>query len=130
MKIVNAPRGPVQSEKDSFEVFYIDYGNQEVVTYSQLRPIEPSVAAAPGLAQLCTLAYIKVPEVEEDFGQEAAEYLSDLLLGSKEFRAKIEDKDASGGKVKGQGTGTVLSVTLVAVDGEISVNAAMLKVRQ
>lgn len=94
-----------------------------------MRPVDPSVSAAPGLAQLCSLAYIKVPNLEEDFGQEAAEYLSEATLNSgKEFRAKVEDKDTSGGKVKGQGTGTVLGVTLVAVDAEISINAAMLQV--
>jgi len=112
-----------------FEVFYIDYGNQEEVPYSQLRPLDSSVSAAPGLAQLCSLAYVKVPNLEEDFGQEAAEYLSELTLNSgKEFRAKVEEKDTSGGKAKGQGTGTVLAVTLVAVDSEISVNAAILQV--
>ncbi|XP_057728758.1 ribonuclease TUDOR 1-like [Arachis stenosperma] len=126
--VVNTPRGPVESPKDKFEVFYIDYGNQEEVTFSQLRPLDPSVSSAPGLAQLCSLAYIKVPNLEEDFGQEAAEYLSELTLSSgKEFRAKVEDKDISGGKTKGQGTGSVLAVTLVAVDAEISVNAAMLE---
>ncbi|XP_061369869.1 ribonuclease TUDOR 1 [Gastrolobium bilobum] len=126
--IVNGPRGPVESPEDRFEVFYIDYGNQEEVPYSQLRPLDPSVSAAPGLAQLCCLAHMKVPNLEEDFGQEAAEYLSELTLNSgKEFRAKVEEKDTSGGKVKGQGTGTVLAVTLVAVDSEISVNAAMLQ---
>ena len=112
-----------------FEVFYIDYGNQEVVPYSQLRPIDPSVSAAPGIAQLCSLAYVKVPNLEEDFGEEAAEYLSELTLNSgKEFRAKVEERDTSGGKAKGQGTGPVLAVTLVAVDSDISVNAAMLQV--
>ncbi|KAE9608620.1 putative micrococcal nuclease [Lupinus albus] len=126
--IVNTPRGPVESPKDKFEVFYIDYGNQEEVAYSQLRPLDPSVSAAPGLAQLCSLAYIKLPNLEEDFGQEAAEYLSDLTLNSgKEFKAMVEDKDTSGGKVKGQGTGTVFAVTLVAADSEISINALMLQ---
>ncbi|KAJ1417803.1 Tudor domain, partial [Sesbania bispinosa] len=127
--VVNTPRGPVESSKDMFEVFYIDYGNQEEVPFSQLRPLDPSVsAAAPGLAQLCSLAYMKIPNLEEDFGQEAAEYLSELTLNSgKEFRAKVEERDTSGGKVKGQGTGTILSVTLVAVDDEVSVNAAMLQ---
>ncbi|KAG5029883.1 hypothetical protein JHK87_013397 [Glycine soja] len=126
--VVNGPRGPVESPNDMFEVFYIDYGNQEEVPYSQLRPIDPSVSAAPGIAQLCSLAYVKVPNLEEDFGQEAAEYLSELTLNSgKEFRAKVEERDTSGGKAKGQGTGTVLAVTLVAVDSEISVNAAMLQ---
>lgn len=119
----------MESPKDKFEVFYIDYGNQEVVPYSQLRPIDSSVSSAPGLAQLCSLAYMKVPALEEDFGQEAAEFLSEHTLNSsKEFRAKVEERDTSGGKVKGQGTGPTLVVTLVAVDAEISINAAMLQV--
>lgn len=110
-------------------MFYIDYGNQEIIPYSQLRPLDSSVSSAPGLAQLCTLAYIKVPSLEEDFGHEAAECFSDMTLNSsKELRAVIEDKDTSGGKVKGQGTGTVLIVTLIDVESESSINAAMLKV--
>nr|CAN83456.1 hypothetical protein VITISV_034601 [Vitis vinifera] len=126
--IVNAPRGAVESPKDKFEVFYIDYGNQEIIPYSQLRPLDPSVSSAPGLAQLCSLAYIKVPSLDEDFGQEAAEHFSDMTLNSsKELRAVIEDKDTSGGKVKGQGTGIVLIVTLIDVEAESSINAAMLK---
>ncbi|CAN7023243.1 hypothetical protein IGI04_023737 [Brassica rapa subsp. trilocularis] len=126
--IVNAPRGAVQSPDDKFEVFYIDYGNQETVPYSAVRPIEPSVSLAPGLAQLCRLAYIKVPSLEDDFGPEAGDYLHTVTLGSgKEFKAVVEERDTSGGKVKGQGTGTELAVTLIAVDDEISVNAAMLQ---
>ncbi|RWR73163.1 nuclease domain-containing protein 1 [Cinnamomum micranthum f. kanehirae] len=128
MKIVNAPRGAVESPKDKFEVFYIDYGNQETVPYSRLRPLDPSVSSAPGLAQLCSLAYIKVPSLEEDFGQEAAEYLSECTLNSsRELRAMVEEKDTSGGKVKGQGTGTVLVITLVDVEAGSSINAAMLQ---
>ncbi|KAF2577386.1 hypothetical protein F2Q68_00000205 [Brassica cretica] len=126
--IVSAPRAAVESPDEKFEVFYIDYGNQEVVPYSAIRPVDPSVSSAPGLAQLCRLAYIKVPSLEEDFGPEAGEYLHTITLGSgKEFKAVIEERDASGGKVKGQGTGTELVVTLIAVDDEVSVNAAMLQ---
>lgn len=129
MKIVNTPRGAVASPADEFEVFYIDYGNQEVVPYSRLRNIDPSVSSAPGLALLCSLAYIKVPSLEEDFGQEAAEYLSEHSLNSStEFKVMIEDKDTSAGKVKGQGTGTILYVTLVAVNDVTSINAHMLEV--
>ncbi|XP_073013136.1 ribonuclease TUDOR 1-like [Typha latifolia] len=126
--VVNGPRGAVESAKDNFEVFYIDYGNKETVPYSRLRPLDSSVSSAPGLAQLCSLAYIKVPDLEDDFGQEAAEYFSECTLNSsKEFRAMIEDRDTSGGKVRGQGTGTVLIVTLVDVEAETSINAAMLQ---
>lgn len=112
-------------------MFYIDYGNQESLPYSRLRPpLDPSLSATPGLAQLCSLAYIKVPDLEDDFGHEAAEYLSQCTLNnSKEFRAMIEERDISGGKAKGQGSGTVLMVTLVDVEGEFSINAAMLQVR-
>ncbi|CAF1880639.1 unnamed protein product [Brassica oleracea] len=126
--IVSAPREAIQSPDEKLEVFYIDYGNQELVPYSAIRPIDPSVSSAPGLAQLCRLAYIKVPSLEEDFGPEAGEYLHTVTLGSgKEFKAVIEERDTSGGKVKGQGTGTELAVTLIAADEEISVNAAMLQ---
>ncbi|PKI71224.1 hypothetical protein CRG98_008399 [Punica granatum] len=127
--IVNAPRGAVGSAQDKFEVFYIDYGNQETVAYSQLRPLDPSVSSGPALAQLCNLAYVKVPSLEEDFGQEAAEYLSEHTLNSsKEFVATVEERDSSGGKSKGQGTGMVSIVTLKASDSEESINAAMLEV--
>lgn len=126
--VVSGPRGLVQSTKDKFEVFYIDYGNQEVVTYNQLRPLDASVSSAPGLAQLCQLAYLKVPTLEDDYGQEAAMHLSESTLsGPKEFRAVIEERDTSGGKVKGQGTGNVLLVTLIDPESDISINASMLQ---
>ncbi|GFZ07903.1 TUDOR-SN protein 1 [Actinidia rufa] len=126
--IVNSPRGAFESPKDKFEVFYIDYGNQEEIPCSQLRPTDPSVSSTPGLAQLCSLAYIKVPSLEENYGQEAAACLSEYTLnGPKEFRAVIEERDASGGKAKGQGTGTILIVTLIDAESESSINAAMLK---
>ncbi|KAM7480234.1 hypothetical protein LguiA_028447 [Lonicera macranthoides] len=128
--IVNAPRVAVESPKDKFEGFYIDYGNQKVVAYSQLRPLEPSASSVPGLAHLCSLAYVKVPSLEEDYGQEAAVGLSKHTLnGPKEFRAVIEERDSSGGKVKGQGTRTILMVTLVDAETDTSINATMLQVQ-
>ena len=62
-----------------------------------------------GLTLLFTLAYLKIPQLEEDYGQEAAEYLSSLI-GERVFTAKVVEKDTSSGKVKGQGTSTKMSV--------------------
>lgn len=126
---MNRPREAVQSLKDEFEVFYVDFGNQEKVPYSRLRPLDPSLSSAPGLAQLCSLAYIKVPSLEEEFGEEAAEYLSECTLNnSKELRVQVEERDSTGGKVRGQGSGTILAVTLVDVEAGSSINVAMLQV--
>lgn len=126
---MNGPREAVQSLKDEFEVFYVDFGNQEKVPYSRLRPLDPSLSSAPGLAQLCSLAYIKVPSLEEEFGEEAAEYLSECTLNnSKELRVQVEERDSTGGKVRGQGSGTILAVTLVDVEAGSSINVAMLQV--
>ncbi|XP_073036782.1 ribonuclease TUDOR 1-like [Primulina eburnea] len=126
--IVNTPRGAVESANDKFEVFYIDYGNQETVPFSHLRPLDSSISSAPGLAQLCSLAFVKVPSLEDDYGQEAAVRLSEHLLSApKEFRALIEERDTSGGKVKGQGTGTIFMVTLIDTEADISINAIMLQ---
>ncbi|XP_051115668.1 ribonuclease TUDOR 2-like [Andrographis paniculata] len=127
--VVHTPRGgTVESAEDTFGVFYIDYGNQEIVPYGRLRPLDPSVSSGPGLAQLCSLAFIKVPGLVDEYGQDAAYRLSDLVLSSpKEFKVVIEEKDTSAGKVKGQGTGPILSVTLFDLESDISINAIMLQ---
>lgn len=126
---MNARGGAIESLEDKFEVFYIDYGNQEVLAHSQLRPLDSSMSSSPGLAQLCSLAYVTVPRLEEDYGKEAAFCLCNHLVNEqKEFKAIIEDKDTSGGKGIGQGTGTVHMVTLVDTEAKLSINAVMLKV--
>ena len=83
--------------------------------------------ATPGLALLFSLAYVRIPELEDDYGQEAAEYLSSLI-GERVFMAKVIEKDTSGGKVKGQGTGTKLSVILYEAEPTESINILMLEV--
>lgn len=62
-----APAEP-PTRTSEITVFYIDYGNQETLPFSRLRPMDqPSLLALPkgkpegaGLAQLCRLAHVKV----------------------------------------------------------------------
>eukprot|EP00246_Nothoceros_aenigmaticus_P000016 TRINITY_DN10013_c0_g1_i1.p1 TRINITY_DN10013_c0_g1~~TRINITY_DN10013_c0_g1_i1.p1 ORF type:complete len:994 (+),score=218.35 TRINITY_DN10013_c0_g1_i1:98-3079(+) len=124
--IVNVPRENPTAPKAEYEVFYIDFGNQETVPFSKLRPLDGSVSTATGLAQLCSLAWIKVPELDENFGVDAAEYLCNTIC-NKTFTAIVEDKDTTGGKVKGQGTGSRLIVTLKSSDTNSSINADLLE---
>lgn len=129
MQIVNAPRQTgAPTAKSEYEVFYIDYGNQETVPLSRLRPMDPAVSSpAQGLAMFCSLAHIRVPELEEDCGEEAAEFLSDCVA-NKPLLMKVEDKDTSGGKVKGKGTGPRSIVTLIDPESSRTIQSLMLEV--
>lgn len=108
---------PPVTPQSLFEVFYLDYGNQEKVPLEKLRRIPPHLATSPDpQALLCQLALVQVPSLEEDFGLEAAHFLAEATLG-RCFLARVEEREVSplGGKVKGQGTGPLLKVTLVEV---------------
>ncbi|CAI5530516.1 unnamed protein product [Closterium sp. Naga37s-1] len=135
--VVTAPADPTPARTSEYTVFYIDYGNQETLPYARLRPLDnPTVSPSSfprgksdglGLAQLCRLAHVKVPGLEEDFGQEAAEEVQGLT-GGKTLLARVEERDASAGtKVKGQGSGVCWVVTLVDSETSTSVNASLLQ---
>ena len=128
LQILSEHQGPTERE---FEVFYIDYGSQEIFAYSCLRPApaNQSTSLIPPLAKLFRLAFITVPNLTDDLGEQAARYLSMVLLDNeKEFKATVEERGNVGARQEGQGTGEVLVVTLLDEDAESSVNAAMLEV--
>jgi len=137
VQVVAIPAEPTPQKTSEYTVFYVDYGNQEVVPFSSLRPLEaaggalpvvPARGDCPGLAQLCQLAHVKVPLLEEDFGVEAAQKLQELSVG-RPLLLRLEQRDASAGRAKGQNTGTCWLVTLVDKEATLSVNAAMLQVQ-
>eukprot|EP00959_Pyramimonas_sp_CCMP1952_P196387 4106161-Pyramimonas_sp.AAC.1 len=87
--------------KGTVEVFFLDFGNREEVSTSCVATLELapqlSLQAQPALAEEVLLAGLKVPKLEEDFGYEAAEMLSDLVMGQTlavrvEMREKSETK--------------------------------------
>jgi staphylococcal nuclease domain-containing protein 1 len=68
-------------ENDQFLVYYIDYGNSEIVAKNQLRALPAGCALTdlPAQAQEATLAYIKCPTLGEEHGPEAADFLKHLV---------------------------------------------------
>jgi len=78
--VVERPKG------NQVTVLYVDYGNSEVVNVSGLKAIDKKFTSLPFQAKECFLAYLKVPDAEnDDFGREAAEFFRDLVWEKSMF---------------------------------------------
>ncbi|KAI9299095.1 hypothetical protein K502DRAFT_298660 [Neoconidiobolus thromboides FSU 785] len=71
------------------EVLYIDYGNSELVPLSNLRPIPDKFTKLKSQAIEAKLAYLKVPTLDKDYGNEALNVFRELVEG-KQLNATIE----------------------------------------
>lgn len=79
-------------EGGKYKVLYVDYGNSETLPASRIRPLSEQFAKLKHQAFRAHLAYIKPPTLNQDYGQEAAELLRDLVDG-KTLMAQDEYKD-------------------------------------
>jgi len=80
-----------------FEVFFIDYGNSDVVGADRLKPLDPTLGATTIAAQAleCRLAYLTVGSTDDNAeGQEAAIVLGQYGWG-KLALARVEDRQSS-----------------------------------
>jgi len=68
-------------DADQVNVFYIDYGNSEVIPTSRIRPLPSGLPEVEPQAKEAALAYIYPPTLTEEYGPEAAEFLKDLVWG-------------------------------------------------
>mmetsp|Transcript_31827 Transcript_31827/g.38496 ORF Transcript_31827/g.38496 Transcript_31827/m.38496 type:complete len:905 (-) Transcript_31827:461-3175(-) len=75
-------------------VTYVDFGNSETLPLSRVDQMDASVdaSATPPLAQLVSLAYLKVPVIEDELGSEAAEYLASIVLERK-LKCTVEERE-------------------------------------
>lgn len=83
-------------DNDQFLVYYVDYGNSEVVPRSAIRalPANCDLVDLPAQAQEATLAYIKCPTLGEEHGPEAADYLKHLVW-DKPIVASVHQTEGS-----------------------------------
>jgi staphylococcal nuclease domain-containing protein 1 len=69
----------VSDDKKEYEVLFIDYGNMDTVPHRLIRRCDPSFLELGDMAKEGVLAYVIPPALHDDFGNDAAMYLKDLV---------------------------------------------------
>ena len=113
-----------------YDVGFIDFGNKDRVKGASLRPCPPDLAAPAAQAQPASLAFVKAPALDADYGVEAAQLLSQLVGGGQRLTAYIEKREriaaaapAKGGKswgavaAGGGGASGPMQLSLTVVPG-------------
>lgn len=80
--------------KKEAEVTFIDYGNQDTVAFSNIRPLDPRFRSLPGQAQDARLSFVKLAGPESDYHQESIDRFRQLCEGRK-LVANIDHKEGS-----------------------------------
>jgi len=82
---------PVKKEA---EVTFIDYGNQDTVSFSNIRPLDAQFRSLPGQAQDARLSFIKFPDPESEYFYEAVDRFRSICEGRK-LVANIDHKEGN-----------------------------------
>lgn len=87
-------RVKAEAGKDTlYELRYIDYGNTEFVPASNIRKLPEELAkvnGGQGLATKARLAHISAPDLNQDYGRDAAAFFKELVWG-KTMMANIHN---------------------------------------
>ena len=97
----------------------------------KLQQLDPGLEGYAPQASACTLAFVKVPAIEDEYGYEAASLFSELCNGVDlrarvEFSEKAEASKGKGKSSKRDGGKVKLHVTLFLPSGT-NVNEQMVK---
>lgn len=118
----------VSAVEPKYEVYFIDFGNREKLPSERVRTIDAALSAVPPQARPAGLAYLKIPTLAEEFGNEAAAYLAQLLGGGKRFKATVVRKERGGGAKEKhpRKAADKLLLSMVSEDGSVDVAKEML----
>ncbi|KII92084.1 hypothetical protein PLICRDRAFT_50514 [Plicaturopsis crispa FD-325 SS-3] len=78
--------------KKEAEVTFIDYGNQDTVAFSNIRPLDSKFRSLPGQAHEARLSFIKLVGPESEYHAEAIERFRALCEGRK-LVANVDHKE-------------------------------------
>jgi staphylococcal nuclease domain-containing protein 1 len=79
----------------TWRVFFIDYGNHELLAGNCLKPLPKDLQAPRGLAKNCSLAGVKSPATASDYYRDAVEAFNNLTL-DKKLAAMVKYIDRQG----------------------------------
>ncbi|KAI0081272.1 transcription factor [Panus rudis PR-1116 ss-1] len=71
---------PVKKEA---EVTFIDYGNQDTVSFKDIRPLDPKFRGLPGQAHDARLSFVRLPQENSEYYPEAVDRFRQLCEGRK-----------------------------------------------
>lgn len=80
--------------KKEAEVTFIDYGNQDSVSFSNIRPLDPKFRSLPGQAQDARLSFIRLVASESEYHADAVQRFRQLCEGRK-LVANIDYKEGA-----------------------------------
>jgi staphylococcal nuclease domain-containing protein 1 len=80
-------------ESKSVEVIYVDYGNSETLPLTRVVPLPSQFSALPQQAHEAVLSYVKVPELKDDYGLEAANRFRDLVGDNRQLVGVVEQRE-------------------------------------
>ncbi|KAJ6587021.1 hypothetical protein DFH09DRAFT_1430137 [Mycena vulgaris] len=80
--------------KKEAEVTFYDYGNQDTVAFSNIRPLDQKFRSLPGQAHEARLSFVKLVGPESEYYPEAIERFRSLCEGRK-LVANIDHKEGS-----------------------------------
>eukprot|EP01118_Nematostelium_gracile_P011636 TRINITY_DN4159_c0_g1_i1.p1 TRINITY_DN4159_c0_g1~~TRINITY_DN4159_c0_g1_i1.p1 ORF type:complete len:963 (-),score=390.78 TRINITY_DN4159_c0_g1_i1:111-2999(-) len=104
----------VGKKDDQYEVFYVDYGNSEVLPLARIQRLSSKFTELKPQAIEAALAYVKIP-TDEDNALEAGEYLRELVW-NKPVVAQIERENNG-----------VLQLSLGDKESQVHVNGAIIR---
>ncbi|KAF9529408.1 transcription factor [Crepidotus variabilis] len=78
--------------KKEAEVTFIDYGNQDIIPFSSIRPLDPKFRSLPGQAHDARLSFVKLAPPESEYHDEAISRFRSTCEGRK-LIANTDHKD-------------------------------------
>ncbi|WVO12839.1 hypothetical protein L204_100447 [Cryptococcus depauperatus] len=80
--------------KKEAQVYLIDYGNEETLSFSRIRPLDEKFKNLPGQAKDARLSFVKLVPRSSEYGLEALRRFSDLTEGLK-LIANIDQREGN-----------------------------------